>query len=53
MDKQISEIIFANAVVDTWKDRVRNGECSFGEFKDAMIKNIKLIKQDRERDNDE
>lgn len=40
------DIIFAEACVGVWKDRVRSGECTMEEFNDAMIDNINLTKQD-------
>ena len=40
MDRQTVEIIFAEAVVEVWKDRVRSGEATVEEFNDAMIKNM-------------
>lgn len=40
------KIIFARAVCEVWKERVRSGECSFKEFNNILenkIKGEKLI----------
>ena len=53
MNKQQVEIIFAEAVVEVWKERLNSKECSYKEFESAMIQNINLTKGDALSQGDE
>ncbi len=50
IDKQTVDIIFAEAVVEVWKERLLENSVTFQEFQDAMINNINLTKnEDRDK----